>query len=84
MAIVSYCGTLSQSGARWSPYMEIHFESVDPTEMRSDFGLRGFTLNIDSPENRLAEGSVRFIYNEQCSVAFSETDDVLTSCGELF
>ena len=61
MAIVSYCGILSQSGARWSPYMEIHFESVDPTEMRSDFGLRGFILNIDSPENRLAECSVRFI-----------------------
>ena len=63
MAIVSYCGRLSQSGVRWSPYiMEIHFESVDPTEMHSDFGLRGFTLNIDSPENRLAECSVQFIY----------------------
>ena len=62
MAIVSYCGSLSQSGVCWSPYMEIHFVSVDPTEMHSDFGLRGFTLNIDLPENRLAECSVRFIY----------------------
>ena len=30
--------------------------------MRSDFGLLGCILNIDSPENRLAECSVRFIY----------------------
>ena len=32
MAIVSYCGSLSQSVVCWSPYMEIHFESVDPTD----------------------------------------------------
>ena len=62
MAIVSYCGGLSQSGARWSPYLEIHFESVDPTEMRSEFGLLGCILNIDSTGNCLAECSVRFIY----------------------
>ena len=62
MAIVSYCGGLRQSGARWSPYIEIHFESVDPTEMRSEFGLLGCILNIDSPENYLADCSVRFIY----------------------
>ena len=62
MVIVSYCGGLSQSGARWSPYLEIHFESVDPTEMRSEFGLLGCILNIDSPENCLAECSVRFMY----------------------
>ena len=49
---------------RWSPYMEIHFESVDPTEMRSDFGLLGCILNINPPENRFAECSVRFIYIE--------------------
>ena len=30
--------------------------------MRSDFVLLGCILNIDSPENRLAEYSVRFIY----------------------
>ena len=53
---------LSQSGARWSPYLEIHFESVDPTEMRSEFGLLGCILTIDSTENCLAECSVRFIY----------------------
>ena len=62
MAIVSYCGGLSQSGARWSPYLEIHFESVDPTEMRSEFGLLGCILNIDSTGKCLAECSVRFIY----------------------
>ena len=62
MAIVSYCGGLSQSGARWSPYSEIHFESVDPTEMCSEFGLLECILNIDSTENCLAECSVRFIY----------------------
>ena len=65
MAIVSYCEGLSQSDARWSPYLEIHFESVesvDPTEMRSEFGLLGCILNIDSPENRLVKCSVRFIY----------------------
>ena len=61
MAIVSYCGNLSQSDTCWSPYMEIHFEIVDPTEMRSDFVLLGCVLNIDSPENCLAECSVRFI-----------------------
>ena len=82
MAIVSYCGNLSQSGARWSPYMEIHFESVDPTEMRSDFGLRGFTLT--SIHQRIAWQNVQFgsfTSNERCSVAFSKTDDVLTSCA---
>ena len=63
-----YCGSLSQSGTRWSLYMEIHFESVDPTEMCSDFGLSGFTLNIGSPENRLAECSVRFIYIQHRAV----------------
>ena len=68
MAIVSYCGSLSQLGTRWSPYMEIHFESVDPTEMSSDFGLCGFTLNTDSPENRLAESSVRFIYIQRAGL----------------
>ena len=30
--------------------------------MRSDFGLLGCILNIDSPDNRLAKCSVRFIY----------------------
>ena len=53
---------LSQSGTRWSPYLEIHFESVDPTEIRSEFGLLGCILTIDSTENCLAECSVRFIY----------------------
>ena len=48
MAIVSYCEGLSQSGARWSPHLEIHFESVDPTEMRSEFGLLGCILTINS------------------------------------
>ena len=62
MAIVIFCGGLSQSGARWSPYLEIHFKSVDPTEMHSDLGLLGCMLNIDSPENRLVECSVWFIY----------------------
>ena len=62
VAIVSYCGGLSQSGTRWSPYLEIHFESVDPTEMRSEFGLLGCLLNIDSTGNCLAECSVWFIY----------------------
>ena len=62
MGIVSYCGGLSQSATRWSPYLEVNFESVHPTEMRSEFGLLGCILNIDSPENCLAECSVRFIY----------------------
>ena len=68
MAIVSYCGGLSQSGARWSPYLEIHFESVDPTEMRSEFGLLGCILNIDSTGNCLPECSVRFIYIQHRAV----------------
>ena len=67
MAIVSYCGGLSQSGVRWSPCIETHFESVDPTEMRSDFGLLGCILNTDSPED-LAECSVRFIYIQHWAV----------------
>ena len=77
MAIVSYCGGLSQSGARWSPYLEIHFERVDPTEMRSEFGLLGCILNIDSTGNCLAVQFGSFTSNiERCLVGFSETDEL--------
>ena len=81
MVIVSYCGGLSQSGARWSLYLEIHFESVDPTEMRSEFGLLGCILNIDSPENFSS-----FTSNiERRSVGFSETDEMwVLTVRELF
>ena len=84
-----HCGSLSQSGACWSPYMEVHFESVDPTEVRSDFGLRGFTLNIDSPENHLAECPVRFIYIQRAVLGclFGDgrrTDELWVLTAELF
>ena len=36
--------------------------------MRSNFGLLGCILNIDSPENHLAECSVRFIYIQHRAV----------------
>ena len=38
--------------------------------MPSDFGLHEFTLNIDSPENHLAECSVRFIYIQRAVLGF--------------
>ena len=43
-------------------------ESVDPTEMRSDFGLLGWILNIDSPENCITECSVQFIFIQHQAV----------------
>ena len=77
MAIVSYCGGLSQSGVRWSPCIETHFESVDPTEMRSDFGLLGCILNTDSPEDWQNVQFGSFTSNiERCSVGFLETDEL--------
>ena len=41
---------------------------MDPTEMRSDFWLLGWILNIDSPENHFAECSVRYIYIQHWAV----------------
>ena len=53
-------------------------------QLRSDFKLLRCILNIDSPENRLAECLVRLYSHPTSSgaqFACSKTDDELTSCG---
>ena len=51
MSVVSYCGGLSQSGARWSPYVEIHFESVDQLKCVLILGSSRFTKHRFSRES---------------------------------